>query len=253
MNGHKDYLKQLDVILKVVGVRTKSDVKLPSKPSVEFLRDSSCDSFTSSDGEIDTSSDVVRQTNLPADDGRSPDHMDSNDQSDASFVVVLANKEAVTSGNDQSDQLNVSVSDETEDSIVTLPNNSADVLISQYGNPSVVTSHQLEPSFVPISEGSLCADVNVNSDPTVNYNPSLPEIQSNFQFLKLGEEKVTEDRSRTTSQASVLADSEPSDLSFVRISEDGDDDQGSVPVDLSDTTFKQYLGTVIDCDLDDDQ
>ena len=52
MTGHKDYLKQLPTIMKVVGVRTKEDVvigKIP--PHKLFPKSESCESFTSSEGE----------------------------------------------------------------------------------------------------------------------------------------------------------------------------------------------------------
>ncbi|XP_022344967.2 transmembrane and coiled-coil domain-containing protein 4-like isoform X2 [Crassostrea virginica] len=52
VTGHKDYLKQLPTIMKVVGVRTKEDVvigKIP--PHKLFPKSESCESFTSSEEE----------------------------------------------------------------------------------------------------------------------------------------------------------------------------------------------------------
>lgn len=55
VSGHRDYLKQLPTILKVVGIRTKPDVvvtKIP--PHKLFPKTDSCESFTSSEEEGET-------------------------------------------------------------------------------------------------------------------------------------------------------------------------------------------------------
>ena len=50
MTGHKDYLKQLPTIMKVVGVRTKEDVVISKIPPHKlFPKSESCESFTSSE------------------------------------------------------------------------------------------------------------------------------------------------------------------------------------------------------------
>lgn len=55
VSGHRDYLKQLPTIMKVVGIRTKPDVvvtKIP--PHKLFPKTDSCESFTSSEEEGET-------------------------------------------------------------------------------------------------------------------------------------------------------------------------------------------------------
>ncbi|XP_060074419.1 transmembrane and coiled-coil domain-containing protein 4-like [Ylistrum balloti] len=282
VNGHKDYLKQLDVIMKVVGVRTKGDVKLPSKRSGEpLLHEDSCDSFTSSDSEVDTSSDVVRNINLPADkEQRSLGG--SIEEPDLSFVVLPKDKECEEGGVDSeppnssmeedsilnSDVLssdenpgfsrNISTdqSDQRFEPFAQSSDMSRNVLIDQSFESSteiqkdlkfhqvMADSDSTDLSFVPIDDTSIPVDQNITPD---------QKILCSFENLKIKKEETYKDDSCTSKCCVQSVDL--ADLSFAKTSKEDSSDATSgdrISVDLSNQSFKQYLGTVIDCDLEGD-
>ncbi|OWF40311.1 transmembrane and coiled-coil domain-containing protein 4-like [Mizuhopecten yessoensis] len=274
VNGHKDYLKQLDVILKVVGVRTKGDVKLPSKSSREPLsRGDSCDSYTSSDSEVDTSSDVIRHTNLPADQDQVSRGLGGDvDQSDISFVFLPNGEECEDRGID-SEPPNPSTEEETEqssdgfsgpenpDTSKQVPTDQSDLSFepiaekpkSQQRNQIKAGIDSSDLSFIPIDD--VHQDEGHKSEQQIQCNFENLKIKKKKVFeenLKIKKERVCEDDSNTPECTTGSVDQ--SDFSFVKISEDSLEANGeeSISMDLSNRSFKQYLGTVIDCDLEGD-
>ncbi|XP_033764353.1 transmembrane and coiled-coil domain-containing protein 4-like [Pecten maximus] len=328
VNGHKDYLKQLDVIMKVVGVRTKGDVSLPSKPGESKSRRDSCDSFTSSEGEVDTSSDVIRNTDLPADKDLMARCSGGNvDESDLSFVI-LPNGTTCGEGGVDSEPPHSSTDEESVHSNDMLSGD--ENLIKSKPVSTEQSDLSLEPdvaknasrsekfstdpsdlSFEPIAEnpGMSKIESRDNSDLSVgsgteNHGTSrkvkdqadlsfehvaekpkvlkskhvnkifeddnstdlsfMPiddvhreqdiqleqQVPCSFENLRIKKEDVGKDISNTPPECTI----DQSDLSFVKISDDSleKDGEDQILVDLSNTSFKQYLGTVIDCDLEGD-
>jgi len=188
VSGHGDYLKELDTVMKIVGVRTKQDIVIqPLTSGTMMARSGSALSFTSSEGEEDGSEEeFVEESHGRSHDQKikmlNPDSMSTGQQTQHALNQLHVNDLPDEKGDRPSEELNNKSGNQlsANNEFCGIDDESAKNLSEGEGKPddigSECTTQQLDDSHI----GSECTtqqldDRNTGSECTTQKldNPDL--------------------------------------------------------------------------------